>query len=36
VLTLVQAQAQCLLDGYVDNPLSSTDPYDECVYQYTH
>ena len=36
VLTLAEAKAQCLLDGYVDNPLSSTDPYDKCVYDYTH
>ncbi|GAA4700974.1 lytic transglycosylase domain-containing protein [Nocardioides conyzicola] len=36
LLTEVQARAQCLLDGYVDNPLKSDDPYDQCVYAYTH
>ena len=32
----VQARAQCLLDGYIDNILKSDDPYDQCVYAYTH
>jgi hypothetical protein len=33
-LTLAQATAQCLLDGYVDNPLVSNDPFDQCVHDY--
>jgi membrane-bound lytic murein transglycosylase B len=36
LLTQVQARAQCLLDGYIDNILKSDDPYDQCVYAYTH
>ncbi|MFC6344464.1 lytic transglycosylase domain-containing protein, partial [Nocardioides hankookensis] len=36
LLTQVQARAQCLLDGYVDNLLRADDPYDQCVYAYTH
>jgi len=36
LLTDVQARAQCLLDGYVDNPLRNDDPFDQCVYAYTH
>ena len=36
LLTDVQARAQCLLDGYVDNLLKSDDPFDQCVYAYTH
>ena len=36
LLSEVQARAQCLLDGYVDNLLKSDDPYDQCVYAYTH
>jgi membrane-bound lytic murein transglycosylase B len=36
LLTQVQARAQCLLDGYVDNILKNDDPYDQCVYAYTH
>ncbi len=35
VLTLAQAIAQCTLEGYVDNPLSSTDDFDKCVKGYT-
>jgi membrane-bound lytic murein transglycosylase B len=35
VLTLAQASAQCLLDGFVDNPLVSNDPFDQCVKDYT-
>lgn len=35
VLTLAEALAQCTLDGLVDNPLSSTDRYDQCVADYT-
>ncbi len=35
VLTLAQAIVQCTLDGYVDNPLSSTDKFDACVKDYT-
>jgi membrane-bound lytic murein transglycosylase B len=36
LLTQVQARAQCLLDGYVDNLLKNNDPFDQCVYAYTH
>ena len=36
VLTLAQAIAQCTLDGYIDNPLKDDDPFDKCVYNYTH
>ena len=36
LLTEVQARAQCLLDGYIDNVLKSNDPFDQCVYAYTH
>jgi transglycosylase-like protein with SLT domain len=36
LLSDVQARAQCLLDGYVDNILRSDDPFDQCVYAYTH
>jgi membrane-bound lytic murein transglycosylase B len=36
VLTQVQAVAQCTLEGYVDNPLRTDDPFDQCVYNYTH
>ncbi len=36
VLSLAQAIAQCTLDGYVDNPLKDDDPFDKCVYNYTH
>jgi len=36
LLSQVQARAQCLLDGYVDNLLKADDPYDQCVYAYTH
>jgi len=35
VLTLAQAIVQCTLDGYVDNPLSTTDKFDQCVEDYT-
>lgn len=31
VLTLAQATAQCLAEGLIDNPLSSTDAFDKCV-----
>ena len=24
------------LDGYIDNPLKDDDPFDKCVYNYTH
>jgi membrane-bound lytic murein transglycosylase B len=34
VLTLAQATAQCLLDGFVDNPLVNNDPFDQCVQNY--
>ncbi len=36
VLTLAQAVAQCTLEGKVDNPLKNDDPFDKCVYAYTH
>lgn len=36
LLTDVQARAQCLLDGYLDNILRTDDPFDQCVYAYTH
>ncbi len=36
VLTYAQAVAQCTLDGYIDNPLKNDDPFDQCVYDYTH
>lgn len=36
LLSDVQARAQCLLDGYVDNLLRNDDPFDQCVYAYTH
>ena len=36
LLTVAQAIAQCTLDGYVDNVLSNDDPFDRCVYHYTH
>jgi len=36
ILTQVQAVAQCTLEGYVNNPLSSNDAFDQCVYDYTH
>lgn len=34
VLSYAQAVLQCTLDGYVDNVLSSTDPFDKCVNKY--
>ena len=36
ILTQVQAIAQCTLEGYIDNILKSDDPFDKCVYKYTH
>jgi membrane-bound lytic murein transglycosylase B len=36
ILTRVQAIAPCTLDGYIDNILRSDDPFDKCVYDYTH
>ncbi len=33
-LSYAQAVLQCTLDGYVDNILSSTDPFDKCVKKY--
>lgn len=35
-LTKTQAIAQCTAQGLVDNPLSSTDAFDKCVYNLTH
>ena len=34
VLSYAQAVLQCTLDGYVDNILSSNDPFDKCVKDY--
>jgi membrane-bound lytic murein transglycosylase B len=36
ILTHVQAVAQCTLEGYIDNILKDDDPFDQCVYDYTH
>ena len=36
LLTRAQAIVQCTLDGYVDNILRNDDPFDKCVYDYTH
>jgi hypothetical protein len=36
VLTLAQAIVQCTLDGHIDNPLSSGDPFDQCLVTYTN
>ena len=35
VLTLAQAIVQCTLDGLIDNPLSATDRFDQCIEDYT-
>ncbi len=36
VLSHAQAVVQCTLDGFVDNILRNDDPFDRCVYNYTH
>lgn len=36
LLSHAQAVVQCTLDGYIDNLLRSDDPFDKCVYDYTH
>jgi membrane-bound lytic murein transglycosylase B len=36
ILSHAQAVVQCTLDGYVDNILRDDDPFDQCVYDYTH
>ena len=36
LLTQAQAIVQCTLDGYIDNILKDDDPFDQCVYDYTH
>lgn len=36
LLSTTQAILQCTLDGYVNNLLKSNDPFDACVYRYTH
>ncbi len=36
LLTHAQAIVQCTLEGYVDNLLKDDDPFDQCVYDYTH
>ncbi len=35
LLTVAQAIVQCSLDGYLDNPLKTGDPFDLCVKDYT-
>ncbi len=35
VLTETEALVQCALDGLIDNPLSATDAFDQCVEDYT-
>ena len=36
VLSRTQAVAACLAKGLVNSPLSSTDPFDKCVFDLTH
>ncbi|MFC4783119.1 lytic transglycosylase domain-containing protein [Nocardioides sp. MAHUQ-72] len=36
ILTTAEAILQCTTEGYVDNPLVDNDPFDKCVYDYTH
>ena len=36
VLNRTQAVAACLAKGLVNSPLSSTDPFDKCVFDLTH
>lgn len=36
VLTYAQAVLQCTLEGYLPNLLKAGDPFDQCVYDYTH
>jgi membrane-bound lytic murein transglycosylase B len=36
ILTQAQAVVQCVAEGLVDNPLSSNDAFDQCVYDLTH
>ena len=36
ILSLAEAKAQCLLEGYVDNPLNNNDAYDKCIAGYTN
>lgn len=36
VLTYAQAVLQCTLEGYLPNLLKAGDPFDQCVYAYTH
>jgi membrane-bound lytic murein transglycosylase B len=36
ILTQVEAVAQCLAQGLVDNPLDPNDAFDQCVYDLTH
>ncbi|GAA4362231.1 lytic transglycosylase domain-containing protein [Nocardioides caricicola] len=36
LLTHAQAVLQCTLEGYIDNILKKDDPFDQCVYDYTH
>ncbi len=36
LLTQAEAIVQCTLEGYVDNILKDDDPFDQCVYDYTH
>ena len=36
VLTYAQAVLKCTLEGYLPNLLVANDPFDQCVYAYTH
>jgi membrane-bound lytic murein transglycosylase B len=36
VLTVAEATLKCTSQGLVNNPLASDDPFDKCVYNYTH
>jgi hypothetical protein len=36
VLSQAEAVAACLAKGLVNNPLSSSDPFDKCVFNLTH
>lgn len=36
ILSHAQAVLQCTLEGYIDNILRNDDPFDKCVYDYTH
>jgi membrane-bound lytic murein transglycosylase B len=36
LLTYTEAALKCTSQGLIDNPLSTTDPFDKCVYDYMH